>query len=96
MTPSLPTLIETYDSDEFSLYGLWRLEIDGVTHDVGCVIGVPPCDRGSAAASGAGNRPFLSAWYADSSDWSCREERDAALDIIGNHVTTLAIAHGVA
>jgi hypothetical protein len=91
-----PELVETYDHDEYHLYGLWRLQIGGKDVDVGCVIGVRESDRDTAKKGHSGNRCFLAAWYADSSDWSTHEERDIALEIMTEHVQYLAREHGIA
>lgn len=100
MTIPEPELLNTFDSDKYSLYGLWRVVSDQFdppkAFEIGCVIGVRESDRSAAKASMSGNRPFLSAWYADSSDWSTVEEREAALEIMLQHVVKLSIKHGVA
>jgi len=54
-------------------YGTVRVQIDDVTYDVGCAIGVPPELRSTAeAAGGDTTRPaYLAAWYVMWSDWAC-------------------------
>src|SRR5690606_27014646 len=54
-------------------YGTVRVQIDDVTYDVGCAIGVPPELRDTAeAAGGDTTRPaYLAAWYVTWSDWAC-------------------------
>ena len=63
--------------------------------DVGCVVGVPESDRGTAQAA-ATNRGLISAWYADSSDWSDEAERDAAIEVMEQHAVKLCRQHEVA
>lgn len=90
-----PTLVQTFERDDHSLYGLWRLEINGETRDVGCVIGVPASERNSAANART-TRGYINAWYADSSDWSDEAERDAALAIMQDAAVALCAEHEVA
>jgi hypothetical protein len=54
---------------EMEWYGTVRVNIDDVVYGVGVVLGVRESDRDSCRASGGSVRPFLSAWYADASDW---------------------------
>ena len=55
--------------EDMEWYGTVTVRIGTVLYDVGAVIGVRESDRGSCRASGAGVRPFLTAWYNDRSDW---------------------------
>lgn len=96
---ALPELIETYDRDESYIYALWRITLpktanfpEGLVFDIGCVIGVPACDRSTARAA-MSVRPFLRAWYADSSDWSGQWERDVGLEQMQEHVVELWRVH---
>jgi hypothetical protein len=57
-----------YDT-EMEWYGTVRVSIDGVVYRVGAVVGVRESERDTCRAAGAGVRPHLTAWYADSSDW---------------------------
>ncbi len=42
------TLMETYDTDEYTIYGLW--DVDG--QEIAAVVGVPEYQRGTADAAG--------------------------------------------
>lgn len=82
------TLIHRFDDNadtasEWEIYGLWRVEVDGQTVDIGAVVGVPEADRDSAKASGS-YRPFVQAWWADASDHDgvAMELAGAALGVI--------------
>lgn len=71
-TITVGSIVKSYDdadspSDMQHYVGV-RVEIDGVPHDVACVVGVPDSDIGSCRASGAGVRPYLTTWWCDSSD----------------------------
>lgn len=51
---------------------------DGVAYRLGTMVGVPEYQLATMRAAGSGMRPFISAWFADSSDWSelPRDNRD--------------------
>ena len=92
----MPELIETYDHDGTYLYGLWRITLptgeptgEPTVFDIGCIIGVPPSDRATYAASAGPIGPFLSAWYADTSDWNDCIEKDVGLQAMMEHVAAL-------
>lgn len=51
-------------------YGVVLVEIGDKRYEVGAVIGVPESERGTCRAAQSGVSTYLSAWYADSSDWS--------------------------
>jgi len=80
-----PVLLEQFEKSEHELYGRW--EIYGVG-EVGCMIGVPQQHRASAKGA-ASDRGYITAWYADASDWSTPEERDAALEVMQAHAVAL-------
>src|SRR5690606_13860725 len=59
------------DTPEWDWYGTVEVQIGDRVYDVGAVIGVPEYLRGTAqAAGGDTHTPYLSAWYAESADWS--------------------------
>jgi hypothetical protein len=81
----------TSDGDEQSdldAYICVDVTVDGEEHRVGCGLGVPASERGSARASGCGvsyaGGPIV--WWADSSDWAGLSEgaREAVLGALSN------------
>lgn len=56
------------EPDDLSAYVQVEVTVDGKSVTVGTMIGVPESQQGQCRASGAGVRPFLSAWCVDDSD----------------------------
>jgi len=70
------------DAREWERYGTVRVRIDGVTYEVGVVIGVPEYLRGTArAAGGDTTTPYLGTWYADPSDYLSAPGDDGSIGI---------------
>ena len=67
------------DEEPLCHYIALDVTVDGVERRVGVMVGARESDHGSVRASGAGVRPFCSAWWADASDRSTldEEEREA-------------------
>lgn len=61
--------IETYAKDEHSIYGLYRVRVNGTDQVVAAVIGIRPQDIGSARAAGS-DRGYVTAWYEVPEDWA--------------------------
>ncbi len=84
-----PVLVEVFSADRFTVYGLWRLTLaGGVIADVGCVVGVPEYQQGSARAA-VSHRGYVSAWFGDSSDYGEDEVRNAALPVMKSFAVRL-------
>lgn len=59
---------EVRDPEALSHYIGVDVVIDGERVTVGCMVGAEDYQHGTIRASGAGVRPFCSAWWADASD----------------------------
>lgn len=68
---------EDGEPDEYRAYVAVGVLVDGVEHRVGCMVGVPEAQEGTARAAGD-ETPFLDAWWADSSDWASLRSRQVA------------------
>ena len=75
---------EVRDPEALNHYVLLDVVIDGRRVPVGCVVGAPESYHGTVRASGAGVRPFCTAWWADASDWECVPPglRDEVLELL--------------
>lgn len=86
-----PTHDDAEDVSEWEWYGTVWVKVDGVEYEVGCVIGVPESDRGTARAAGGDMvTPYLTAWWGDASDYENAPgddgstlDEDVADDVIG-------------
>ena len=61
---------DTFQATEWQWYGSVRVQIGRRTYDVGAVVGVPESQQQTAQASGGRIASYLTAWFADASDWS--------------------------
>ena len=61
---------DTFQSDEWQRYGIVQVQVGSKTYDVAAVIGVPESQQQTAQASGGRIASYLTAWFADASDWS--------------------------
>jgi len=66
--------LETWSEDEFQVYGSYEVTTEVGVHSVGIMLGVPDyaiADVKASLASRGGTIPnaYITAWYADSSDW---------------------------
>lgn len=65
-------LSEDEDADPPSPYNAYlalEVTIDHDTYRIGSMVGAPECHHGQIKASGAGVRPYCTAWWADASDY---------------------------
>ncbi len=60
---------ERPDPEALSYYVAVRVTIAGTDCRVGVCVGARESDHGSVRASGAGVRPYCTAWWVDASDW---------------------------
>ena len=89
------TLVQKFEADEeWSIYGLWRISAPTGVMEVGCVLGVPHRERAQIQRFAMNKEPYISAWYAASSDWETEDERDAALEILSDRAVELFVQHG--
>lgn len=63
------SLSEEFDRDDYTIYGLWSIELEDDVVEMGGVVGVPECIQGSAKAAGGAAPAMCDAWIEDSSDW---------------------------
>lgn len=85
--PETPvTLLETYSSDAYSVYGCWGVLLDHACVEIGAVVGVRPSDV-SQCRAGVDPVQCLDVWCEDPSDWDglTEQQRDTALDVLMQH-----------
>ncbi len=83
------SVVQEWTGDDGESYDLMayiqvQATLDGRPITLGTMVGVPEAEQGTCRAAGSGVRPFLSTWWADSSDWQDvpadrREEAEGAL-----------------
>lgn len=87
---------EEWSRGEMEWYGIVRVQVGRVTFDVGACIGVPESERGSCAASAAGIRPYLTAWYSDITDWESAPAKSGSTGVPKELASDVIAAIGIA
>ena len=84
-------LIDEYSRDDWTIYGLWLVELYDEVVELAAVVGVPKYLQATAKAAGGANPHVCDAWFNDSSDWGDldQKQKEEALNLLAVNAAAL-------